>query len=194
MAKIDFSSIEGFDAMSADDKLAAIANYEIPGSEELDQLRADNKKQKDLITKYTGEISSLKKTQSAGISEAEKKAREQEEALKDLASKYDELLKSSTAANYKAKYLALGFDEELAAETAQASVDNDFEKVFAAIEKYKANLEKAIKAELVKSTPRPDGKGGATAAKTKEDIMKIKDPSERQKAIAENLNLFIKEN
>lgn len=38
------------------------------------------------------------------------------------------------------------------------------------------------------ATP-PAGNGGGTA-KTKDEIMKIKDSAERQKAIAENLNLF----
>lgn len=39
-------------------------------------------------------------------------------------------------------------------------------------------------------TPTPPAGSGASATKTKEDIMKIKDTAERQKAIAENHELF----
>lgn len=40
------------------------------------------------------------------------------------------------------------------------------------------------------NTPTPPAGSGASATKTKEDIMKIKDTAERQKAIAENHELF----
>lgn len=192
--KIDLSTIEGFDAMSPEDKIKTLLEMEFPDVSEIDRLKADNQKQKDLITKYTGEISSLKKAQNASLSEADRKTKEQEETLADLQEKYNELLKKSTIANYASKFIALGYDEEMATESASALLDNDVDKFFENSAKFKANLEKQFKAEVVKATPKPDSKGGVHAPKTKEDIMKIKDASERQKAIAENLDLFIKEN
>lgn len=191
MARIDFSSIQGYEAMSVEDKLKALEAYELPDTaSELDRLRADNQKQKDLITKYTGEISSLKKAQTAGLTEAERKAKEQEDTLAELQAKYDELLKNSTVSGYVSKYIALGYDPELAKETAAALVDGDMEKVFLNGEKFKASLEKQIRAEVVKATPKPDSKGGIKPMTSKEEIMKIKDASERQAAIAEHLDLF----
>ena len=189
MSKIDLSLIEGYENMSLEDKVKLFESYEFDDSE-LTKLRDDNKKQKDLITKYTGEISSLKKAQNQGLTEAEKKAKEQEDALTDLQGKYDALLKSSTISSYQAKYIALGYDEAMALETATALVDGDMDKVFSNSEKFKASLEKQYKAEAARSMPRPDGKGGTSVPKTKEDIMKIKDASERQKAIAEHIELF----
>ena len=189
MSKIDLSLIEGYETMSLEDKVKLLEAFEFDDSE-LTKLRDDNKKQKDLITKYTGEISSLKKAQSAGLTEAEKKAKEQEDAFTDLQSKYDALLKSSTISQYQAKYIALGYDEAMALETATALVDGDMDKVFANSEKFKTSLEKQLRAEAVKATPKPDGKGGVSVPKTRDDIMKIKDPTERQKAIAENIELF----
>lgn len=190
MAKIDFSLIQGYEAMSAEDKLKAIEALEIPDASEMVKLQQDAKRQKELIDRYTGEISSLKKAQSAGLSAAEQKSREQEETLKDLQEKYQELLKSSTISSYTNKYLALGYDEALATSTAKALVDGDMDTVFSNSEKFKANLEKQFKAEAVKSTGRPDGKGAPPKPMTKDEIMKIKDSSDRQKAIAEHLDLF----
>ena len=189
MAKIDLSLIKGYEEMSAEDKVKAFENYEFDTSE-LEQLRADNKKKKDLIDKYTGELSSLKKEKNAGLTEAEQKARETEEALSNLQAKYDELYKQSTVSAYTAKYVALGYDEELAKETANALVEGDMDKVFVNSEKFKTSLEKQFKAEAARNMPRPDSKGTSTSTPTKESIMKIKDPVERQNAIAQNLNLF----
>lgn len=188
--KIDLTLIPGYETMSPEEKLKALEAFELPDMTELDRIKADNQKQKDLITKYTSEISSLKKSQNANLSEAERKAKEQEEMLADLQAKYNDLLKSSTIGSYTAKYIALGYPEDMALESATALVDGDMEKVFANSEKFKAGLEKQFKAEVVKSTPRPDSKGGVAAPKTREDIMKIKDAAERQQAIAENLELF----
>ena len=192
--KIDLNTIEGFDAMSPEDKIKALLELEFPDSTEVDKLKADNQRQKDLITKYTGEISSLKKAQNASLSEADRKTKEQEETLADLQEKYNELLKKSTIDNYASKLIALGYSEDMAVESAQALVDGDMEKVFDNSAKFKATLERQFKAEVVKSTPKPDSKGGVAVPKTREDIMKIKDASERQKAIAENIELFTKEN
>lgn len=187
--KIDLSLIEGYETMSAEEKLKALEGYEFDTSE-LDRLKADNQKQKDLITKYTGQISSMKKAETEGLSAAEKKAKEQEEAMLDLQAKYDELLKASTVSGYTAKYMSLGYDEALATESANALVDGDMEKVFANSEKFKASLEKQYKAEAARNMPKPDGRGGVSAPMTRESIMKIKDAAERQKAISENLELF----
>ena len=192
--KIDLSTIEGFDAMSPEDKIKALLEMEFPDTSEIDRLKADNQKQKDLITKYTGEISSLKKAQNATLSEADRKTKEQEETLADLQEKYNELLKKSTIGNYASKLMALGYSEDMALESATAFAEGDIDKIFENSAKFKANLEKQFRAEAVKSTPRPDSKGGIAAPKTKEEIMKIRDDSERQRAIAENIELFTKEN
>lgn len=192
--KIDLSTIEGFDAMSPEDKIRTLLEMEFPDTSEIDRLKADNQKQKDLITKYTGEISSLKKAQNASLSEADRKTKEQEETLADLQEKYNELLKKSTIGNYASKFIALGYDEDMAIESANALVDGDIDKFFENSVKFKSGLEKQFRAEVVKATPKPDSKGGVAAPKSKEDIMKIKDASERQRAIAENIELFTKEN
>lgn len=185
--KIDVSLIEGYDEMTPEEKVAALEAMEFDDSE-LTKLREEAKKNKDLITKYTGEISALKKEKNSTLSEAELRAAAQDEAFKELQSKYDEMLKSSTRSAYVAKYVELGYDKALAEETAQALVDGDLDKVFMNGEKYKATLEKQFKADALKATPKPGA--GSPQFKTKDDIMKIEDTAERQKAIADNMELF----
>lgn len=187
--KIDLSTINGYQTMTPEQKIAALEGFEFDTSE-LDTLRETAKNQKGLIDKYTGEIGALKKKQNESLSEAEKKALAQEEAFAALQDKYDKLYKASVISDYTAKYIGLGYEKTLAEETAKALAEGNMEKVFANAEKFKVELEKKQKAEIAKSTPAPDAKGSSTVVKTKEDIYKIKDPIERQKAIAENLELF----
>ena len=79
---------------------------------------------------------------------------------KELEDKYAELLKKSTVAEHTAKFLALGYDEKLARETAEALFDGDMTKVFENQQKVNAAMEKKLRAELVKSDPKPEGAGG----------------------------------
>lgn len=58
--------------------------------------------------------------------------------------------------------------------------------------KERAELEKKIKAELLKENPQPNAQSSGGGYKSASDIMAIKDSQERQKAIAENSHLFVK--
>lgn len=55
---------------------------------------------------------------------------------------------------------------------------------------YKAAVAAGIAASVKGTTPRATGTGKPTGGMTKEDILKIEDPLERQKAIRANINLF----
>lgn len=56
--------------------------------------------------------------------------------------------------------------------------------------KEKTEIEKRIKAELLKQNPQPSAQLSGGGYKSKAEILAIKDVQERQKAIAENINLF----
>ena len=68
-------------------------------------------------------------------------------------------MRESNISKATAKFLALGYDDKLAAETAEAYVDGDTEKVFANQQKAQAAFEKKIRAEALKDTPSPTGDG-----------------------------------
>ena len=122
------------------------------------------------------------------MSEDERKAKEDADKMEDLQTKYDALLKESTISKNKARLIALGYDDALAGEVAEAMAEGDTEKVFAAQKKHLDSVEKKVREEVLKDTPKPTG--GSGKGKSAEDILKIADAAERQSAIAENIELF----
>ena len=72
--------------------------------------------------------------------------------------------------------------------TADAEQTNEAVKNFSKL--FKAEVDKAVKAQLAGGNP----KKGSASALTKEDIMAIKDPNKRLRAIEENMDLFKKGN
>lgn len=181
--KIDTSTINGFDGMNAEQKLAAVLGMEIPEPDMTGWVK------KDVFDAKASEAANLSKQLKAKMTDEEAAKAAEMAARQELEDKYNELLKRTTISDYKAKYLAMGYDEKLAADTAQAIVDGNMEKVFANSEKFKAELEKKIRAEILKDTPRPGADNGGKAM-TLDDISKIRDTTERQAAIAKNLELY----
>ena len=182
--KIDTSKIENYETMSAEEKLKALEAFEYEDkSEELE-------KHKKRIDELTSEIA--KKNKEAKAKEdADKKAKDEgDEKYNKLEQMYNELKAESTTNKYVSALLAQGYEKDLAVKKAKAMVEGDIDTVFECETQFKEALEKKIKADAVKSTPKPDDKGSSKIYKTKEEIMKIKDSAERQKAISEHLDLF----
>ena len=162
MAQFDTSTIENFDAMTAEEKLDALLKAEIP--EQVDMSKYILKAQFD--QKVSDLNSQNKKLKDQMNAEQQKKVEEDEakaaEAQKfaDLESKYQELLKNSTLKEHTISLTGLGFDEKLAGETANAIVDGDASKLFANMKKFLENYRKAVEKELMDKTPGPGGNAG----------------------------------
>ena len=171
------------EGMSVQDIEKALESVELPtdNSAEIERL-------KNALSKSNSEAADYKKQLREKMTAEEVKAKEDAEKLNDLQSKYDTLLKESTIAKNKARLMALGYDDSLAAEAAQAIADGDSEKAFAAQKKHLDAVEKKIREDVLKDTPKPAGGNGKP--KSAEEILKISDSSERQSAIAENIELF----
>jgi hypothetical protein len=92
--------------------------------------------------------------------------------MEDLQTKYDALLKESTISKNKARLIALGYDDALAGEVAEAMAEGDTEKVFAAQKKHLDSVEKKVREDVMKDTPRPTG-GNGSATITKEQFSKM---------------------
>lgn len=187
MAKIDTGKINGYAEMTAEQKLAALEAFEYEdGTVEIERL-------KNATSKANSEAAEWKRKHNALLSDDEKRKAEEETKSRELEEKYNELLKRTTLSDYKAKYLAMGYDERLAADTASALVEGDMEKVFANGEKFRTDLEKKIRAEVLRSTPKPNTSSGDSGAWTREKIMAIKDHAERNAAWKEFLTTQGKE-
>ena len=183
MAKIDTSIIKGYSEMTPEQKLAALESFEYEdNAAEVERLKNAN-------SKANSEAAEWKRKHNALLTEDEKKKQEDADALAKALQELDELRKRETVSEYKAKFLAQGYSEDLAADTAKALADGDTAKVFANQQKFLEDYAKTVKAEALKKTPRPPA-GDGNNTMTKEDIMKIRDSSERQAAIAANMELF----
>lgn len=171
------------EGMSLEDIEKALESIEMPsdGSAEIERLTT-------ALSKSNSEAASYKKQLREKMSADEIKAKEEADKMEELQSKYDALLKESTISKYKARFLALGYEDALATEAAEAMANGDTEKVFAAQQKNLDAVEKKFNEEFVGKTPRPTG--GSGKGKSAEDILNITDSAERQSAIAENIDLF----
>lgn len=185
MAKIDTAKIEGFDNLTPEQKVEALLSLEI----EQEKPDYTGYVRKDLFDKTASELSKLKKEALDRLSEDEKAKKIAEEEMEKLRSRNAELEKNAMISSYKAKYLATGYSEELAAATAEAFANGDMETVFANQNKFLADHDKKVKAGMLGHTATPPAGSGASVL-TKEDIMKEKDTEKRQALIRENLSLF----
>lgn len=164
MAKIDITKIEGYAEMSLEDKLKALEAFEYEdNASELERLKNAN-------SKANSEAAEWKRKHNALLDEDEKKKQADSEAFEQMKQELDELRKEKRVSDYKSKYLALGYDEKLAADTAAALADGNMDKVFANAEKFKAEMEKKIKADILKGTPKPDVNNGDGKTVTKEQF------------------------
>lgn len=164
MAKINVSKIAGYAEMSVEDKLKALEEFEYEDN------ASELEKVKNALSKSNSEAADYKKQLKERMSAEELKAKEDFEAFEKLKAEHEELLKKVNIAETKAQYLSLGYDEKLATETAEASIAGDVAKVFANQKIHQEALEKRIKEDLMKGTPRPDVSGSGEKTVTKEQF------------------------
>ena len=155
--------------------------------EDVDKLF--NKKFAEWEKKKQKEIDEAKKL-------AEMNAQERAEHERDeLQKKLDALEKKDTLSEMTKTARKMLSDEGVSVpdEVLAMIVDTDAEKTKAAVDAFgkafKDAVESAVK-EKLKGNPPRKGAGGGGATMTKEQILNIKDPEERQKAMLENRELF----
>ena len=155
------------EGMTAEEITKALEGIELPtdNSAEIDRL-------KTALSKSNSEAAEFKKQLREKMSAEEIKAKEDAEVIEELRKERDALLREKTIANHKANYLALGYDEKLANETAEAMVNGELDKVFINQKKHIEAVEKKIRADVLESTPKPEGGSGSETI-TKEKFSKM---------------------
>jgi hypothetical protein len=149
MAKIDVSTIEGYSEMTAEEKLAILEAMELPEPDFTGWVK------KDALDKVASEAASYKKQLREKMTAEEEKAEREAEERAALQARVQELERERTIGSYVANYLAMGYEEKLAKASAEALVNGDMETVFENQKVFATSREKALKAEILKSTPRP---------------------------------------
>lgn len=155
MATIDTTQITGFDTMTAEQKVEALTKFELPDAPDMTKFVS-----KETFDKKATEAAALSKQLREKMTEDEAKKADDAKALADMKAEIESLRKDKAVSEYTARYIALGYDKELAADTAKAMADGDMAKVFANGEKHRDALEKKIKEDLMNGTPKPGGAGG----------------------------------
>lgn len=137
---------------------AAGVGVPTPPSEGLDK---EVERLKQALSKSNSENADWKKKLREKQTEEERKAQEDAEKLENLQQAYNGLLQDKTLSENKSQLLALGYEETLATETAQAMLDGDTAKVFSHQKKHLENQEKALRASILKETPAPPAGAGS---------------------------------
>ena len=155
------------EGMTIEEINSALEGIELPtdNSTEIDRL-------KNALSKSNSEAANYKKQLNEKLSAEERKAKEDAEKWEELIKERDALLREKTISGHKANYLALGYDEKLATETAEAMANGELDKVFANQRKHIESVEKRIRADVLKETPKPEGGNGSETI-TKEKFSKM---------------------
>ncbi len=178
MAKIDFTKIEGYEAMSAEEKLAALEALDIPEPDYSGFVK------KELLDKATSEAAGYKKQLRERMTEEEAAKEKAAEELAAAMQELETLRAEKAVSEYTAQFMGIGYDETLAKATATALQKGDVTAMFKNHAKFVADREKTLRAELLKSTPTPpagDGDKGVT-----KDVFKKMSLVDKQKFATEN--------
>lgn len=149
MARIDTTKIEGYENMTPEEKIAALESLEY------DDNSAELERYKNAVTKANNEAAEWKRKHNAFLSEEEKKKQASEEELSTLRQQVEEFRREKTIAGHKAQLLALGYEEALAGDTAEAMANGEIAKVFANQKIFLESHDKAYKAKLMGETSTP---------------------------------------
>lgn len=158
MAKIDTSKIKGYAEMSLEDKLKALEAFEYEDN------AAELEKQKAAVSKANSEAAAWKKKHNELLSEDEQQKQQQAEDIAAMQKELDELRRDKTVSQFTAKFIAQGYDEKLAADTAKAMADGDTDKVFANQQTFLEAYAKQVKASAIQGTPKPAAGAGSNGA------------------------------
>lgn len=157
--KLGISYTEG---MTDEQVFEAISKMKAELTGEKAKFESEAKNNKSLVDKYSSEIANLKKEKQDRMTDEEKKAQEHQQLLDEIAS----LKKDKSVSEKVAKYLKLGYSEEVAKKVAVGEIEGtDVSDLHA--EFLKAHDEQ-LKKELMKKNPTPNGGGEPNKTFTKE--------------------------
>ena len=164
--KIDTTQIPNFDELPEEAK-SAILGMEFADAPDMSQFVA-----KAVFDKKASEAAELSKQLKSKMSQEEQAAAKQAEVLATMQAELEALRADKTISEYTAQFLGLGYDEKLAKTTAEALHKGDMATVFKNQAAFFAEREKAMKADLLKSTPVPPA-GSGEKAPSKEEFQKM---------------------
>lgn len=140
---------------------------------------------KNNISKLTSECKEWKTKYQSTLDAGELAKQQAEEERANMLNELNLLKRDKNIADLKSQFLGIGYSEELASDTAIATLDGDTAKVLANQKKFADELVANTKKDLIKDNPKPQGTSNASGsgAMTREAFMKLS-PSQKSDFIA----------
>mgnify|MGYP004516127263 CR=1 FL=1 len=163
--KIDISKIPNFDALPQEAKDA------ITGMDFADPVDMAKYVEKSVFDRKASEAADLAKQLKAKMTDDEAKAAEREANEKKIMEELENLRKEKMIADYKSRFLGLGYEEKLAADTAAALSEGKMDVVFANQQKHNESLKAAATAAALAGGKEPPA--GKEAGVTLKDLQNM---------------------
>ena len=179
------------DGMTMDEVTEALKNVQLPKDQS-----AEIEKLKQTISNSNSEAAEWKRKYQSTLDDATRKQQEAEEQAQKNAERLAQLEKEKVIAGYKASYLAMGYDEELAADTANALAEGNDAKLFENQKKHQEAVEKKAREEALRGSGRPGGSGSDKSGDDSEAMKLVKQIGEQRaeadKIAKEGLSHYLK--
>ena len=151
--KIDTSTIENYESMTAEEKIAALEGYDVKDTETEKRYKEIISKANTEAKKYKDAMKLAEEKLKGQMTEDERVKAETEERYKSIAEENAKLKREMSISQKTAHYRAMGYSDELAQQTAEAFVDGDYQTVEANELKAHEEFEKNLLADVVRKTP-----------------------------------------
>lgn len=123
MAKIDLTKIDGYENMTAEEKLAALEGYDMPEADYSGWVK------KEVFDKTASELAKVKKDSKTSLTASEQAMADMKSQMEEMQTTLNGYKREKDIANLTAQYTRLGYGD-LAEATATALLDGDNETVF----------------------------------------------------------------
>lgn len=150
--RIDVSKIEGFEEMSAEDKVKAVLAYEFEEPKAPD-TNAEITKLKTALSKANSESAEWKRQFREKQTESERAEAERAESIQKMQDELTALKREKVLSEYSKQCMAIGYDSALAAECAEAMADGRMNDVFAIQQRFLDAKKKELEANALNKQP-----------------------------------------
>ena len=154
MAKIDTSKIENYENLSDEEKVKALLDFDFVTSEDAEDELKKLKKANDKLSSENADLKRQKKKLEEDKAEDDENHKSQ---IEKLTEKVNDMEKKNTINEFKASYLAQGYSEELALDTAKASAEGDVKKIMANQKKFLEEHDKKVVEKAMSDVKPPKG-------------------------------------
>nr|DAS46831.1 MAG TPA: hypothetical protein [Caudoviricetes sp.] len=129
---------------------------------------------KNNISKLTSECKEWKTKYQSTLDAGELAKQQAEEERENMLNELNLLKREKNIADLKSQFLGIGYGEELASDTAIATLDGNTQKVLENQKKFADELVATTKKNLIKDNPKPQGTGSGNAnVMTREKFSKL---------------------